>query len=90
MIGNLATSDLRSNELAQYPDLISTIVSLLNQEYSSNEMLVKVFIIFWWHTNLWTYKVNTDVKHNKSLANRFLYHQCFNHETPIFVDKVVL
>ena len=34
-------------------------------------------------SNLWTYKIkgNTRVKHKKSLENRFLYHQCFNHET---------
>ena len=42
MIGNLATSDLRSSLLVEEPGLVDNLVNVLNCDYSSDEMLVKV------------------------------------------------
>ena len=42
MIGNLATSDLRSSALVETPELVETLFKVLDCDYSSDEMLVKV------------------------------------------------
>ncbi|KAL5260369.1 hypothetical protein ACHWQZ_G010480 [Mnemiopsis leidyi] len=42
VIGNLATSDLRSSALVETPDLVETLFKVLDCDYSSDEMLVKV------------------------------------------------
>ena len=42
VIGNLATSDLRSSALVETPELVETLFKVLDCDYSSDEMLVKV------------------------------------------------
>lgn len=42
VIGNLATSDLRSSLLVDTPDLVETLFKVLACDYTSDEMLVKV------------------------------------------------